>query len=66
MRIVNVPNTPRIVVRLWLRRIKKSEDSTTVSADIFVNNPPFVVFSLTFVVWLVVLVERVVSDSQYF
>ena len=61
MRIVYVPDTSRIVVWLWLRRIKKSEDSTAISADIIINNPPLLIFSLMFVVWLIVLIERVVD-----
>ena len=61
MWIVNAPDTPRIVVWLWLGRIKKPEDGSTVSADIVVNDPSLLVFSLTFVVWLGVLVERVVD-----
>jgi hypothetical protein len=40
---------------------QKSEDGTAISTDIILDNPPFFVFSLTLVMWLVVLVERVVD-----
>ena len=40
---------------------KKSENGTTVSADLIVNSPPFVVFPIMFVMWLFVLVKRVID-----
>ena len=61
MWIVDVPDSARIIVRLGLRRIKEAQDGAAVSADIVVNDPPVVIFALAFVVWLVVLLERVVD-----
>jgi hypothetical protein len=60
MWIVNVPDSPRIIVRLWLRRIEKSDDGPAICTDVLVNNPPVFVVTLALVVWLSsLLVERV-------
>ena len=55
MWIINVPDTTRVVVRLWLRRVEKTDDSTTVRTNIIVNDPPISVVALAFVVRLVCL-----------
>ena len=61
MRIIDVPQPLRIVERLRMSSVKESKNSTTIRANIVVNDPAFLSITVSFVVRLggVVVVERV-------
>ena len=62
MRIINVPETMRIVERLWVGGITKPNNCSAICAHIIVKNPAFLVVTPPSIMWLLSsLVERVVD-----